>query len=161
MPEMIPLGWFHTIVAIFALICGAYTFTKYKEILLSHRSGVLYLLATLITACTALAIFQRGTFGPGHALAVLTLGALAVGTIAAKTSLFGKFSRYLQAISYSGTLLFHMIPAITDGLLRLPVDDPVLDSIESPVLKGIYAVFFLLYLIGVSLQMVRLHRPVI
>lgn len=158
MPEIIPLGWFHTIMGAFAVICGAYTLIKHKEILLTQRSGALYLAATLITAGTAMAIFQHGTFGPGHALAILTFGALLVGTIAATTNVFGKFSRYLQAISYSATLLFHMIPAITDGLLRLPVGDPILDSIESPVLKGFYAAFFVIYLIGVSLQIRRISR---
>lgn len=158
MPEMIPLGWFHTVMAVFALVCGVYTLFKYKEILLSNRSGLLYVLATLVTAVTALMIYQRGTFGPGHALAILTLGALAFGTIAARTKLFGKLSRYLQTISYSATLLFHMIPAITDGLLRLPVGDPVLTSLESPVLKGFYLVFLVTYLLGVSLQIRRISR---
>ena len=158
MPEMIPLGWFHTIVAIIALISGAITLAKFKVIELHNRSGMLYLTATLITAVTALLIYQRGTFGPGHALAVLTLGALAVGTIAAKTNIFGKFSKYLQAISYTGTLLFHCIPAITDGLLRLPVGDPVLDSLESPVLKGFYLAFLVTYLVGVTLQLRWLSR---
>jgi len=158
MPEMIPLGWFHTAMAVLALVCGVYTLFRYKEILLSNRSGLLYVLATLVTAVTALMIYQRGTFGPAHALAILTLGALAFGTIAARTRLFGRLSRYLQAISYSATLLFHMVPAITDGLLRLPVGDPVLDSLESPVLKAFYAAFLLMYLIGVSLQLRRISR---
>jgi uncharacterized membrane protein len=155
---MIPLGWFHTAMGAFALMCGFYSLYRHKEILLSNRSGLLYVLATLITAVTAMMIFQRGTFGPGHALAILTLGALALGTIAAKTALFGKLSRYLQAISYTATLLFHMIPAITDGLLRLPVGDPVLNSIESPVLKACYAGFLVVYLVGVSLQLRRISR---
>ncbi len=160
MPPMIPLGWFHTAMGAFALLCGLYTLYRNKEILLSNRSGRLYLMATLITAVTALLIYQRGTFGPGHALAILTLGALAVGTIAASTSLFGKFSRYLQAISYSATLLFHMIPAITDGLMRLPLGKPVLNSIESPVLKGLYAAFLLTYIVGISLQIRRISKSV-
>jgi uncharacterized membrane protein len=155
---MIPLGWFHTAMGAFALMCGFYSLYRHKEILLSNRSGLLYVLATLITAVTAMMIFQRGTFGPGHALAILTLGALALGTIAARTRLFGKLSRYLQAISYSATLLFHMIPAITDGLLRLPVGDPVLNSIESPVLKALYAAFLVVYLIAVSMQLRRISR---
>ncbi|HET6565342.1 MAG TPA: hypothetical protein VFG52_08015 [Xanthomonadales bacterium] len=153
MPAMIPLGWFHTAMGAFAVLCGIYTLYRHREILLENRSGLLYVLATLATAVTALMIFQRGTFGPGHALAILTLGALLVGTVAATTRLFGRFSRYLQAISYSATLLFHMIPAITDGLMRLPIGDPVLDSIESPVLKGFYAAFLLCYLVGVTLQL--------
>ena len=158
MPEIVPLGWFHTAMGIIALASGAITLAKFKEISLQTRSGQIYLLATLITAVTALAIFQRGEFGPGHALAVLTLVALAVGTVAATMKPFGKWSRYVQAVSYSATLLFHCIPAITDGLLRLPVGGPVLTSIEDPVLKICYLVLLVLYLVGISLQMRWIHR---
>ena len=94
-------------------------------------------------------------------LAVLTLGALAVGTVAGNTDVFGNASRYLRAISYSATLLFHSIPAVTDGLLRLPVGDPVLKSIEDPVLLMCYAVLLVLYLAGVTWQVrwIRRQRP--
>ena len=158
MPEMIPLGWFHTAMGIIALISGGFTLARFKEISFQTRSGQIYLVTTLITAGTALAIFQRGEFGPGHALAVMTLLALAVGTAAARTRLFGKFSRYVQAISYSATLLFHCIPAITDGLLRLPVGDPVLTSIDDPILKMCYLVLLVIFLVGISLQLRRIHR---
>ena len=158
MPEMIPLGWFHTVLGITALVSGAITLAKYKEITLQTRSGQIYLAATLITAGTALAIFQRGEFGPGHALAIMTLLALAVGTLAAKTKLFGKLSRYMQAVAYSATLLFHCIPAVTDGLLRLPVGNPVLTSIEDPILKMCYLALLVIFLIGVSLQLRWIHR---
>jgi uncharacterized membrane protein len=158
MPEMVPLGWFHTILGITALVSGAITLAKYKEITLQTRSGKIYLAATLITAGTALAIFQRGEFGPGHALAIMTVLALAVGTLAAKTKLFGKLSRYMQAVAYSATLLFHCIPAVTDGLLRLPVGNPVLTSIEDPILKMCYLALLVIFLIGVSLQLRWIHR---
>jgi uncharacterized membrane protein len=158
MPEMIPLGWFHTLMGAAALVSGGFTLAKYKEILLQKRSGQVYLVTTLITAGTALAIFQRGEFGPGHALAALTLLALVVGTAAATTKIFGKMSRYVQAIGYSATLLFHCIPAVTDGLLRLPVGDPVLTSIEDPVLKMCYLALLVLFLLGISLQLRWIHR---
>ncbi|MGI9247992.1 MAG: hypothetical protein ACR2QI_03195 [Woeseiaceae bacterium] len=158
MPEIIPLGWFHTAMGVIALVSGGFTLARFKEISLQTRSGQIYLVTTLITAGTALAIFQRGEFGPGHALAVMTLLALAVGTVAAKTKLFGKLSRYVQAISYSATLLFHCIPAITDGLLRLPVGDPVLTSIEDPILKICYLGLLVLFLLGISLQLRWVHR---
>ena len=158
MPEIIPLGWFHTAMGIIALISGGFTLARFKEITLQTRSGQIYLATTLITAGTALAIFQRGEFGPGHALAVMTLLALAVGTVAATTRLFGKFSRYLQALAFSATLLFHFIPAVTDALMRLPVGDPVLTSIEDPILKMCYLVLLVLFLIGISLQLRWIHR---
>lgn len=158
MPEMIPLGWFHTAMGVAALVSGAITLMKYHEILLTTRSGQIYLASTLITAGTALAIFQRGEFGPGHALAVMTLLALFVGLVAAKTNLFGGLSRYVQALGFSATLLFHCIPAITDGLLRLPVGNPILSTIEDPVLKVCYAVLLLLFLIGITFQLRWIHR---
>jgi uncharacterized membrane protein len=158
MPEIIPLGWFHTAMGIIALLSGGFTLAKFKEISLQNRSGQIYLVTTLITAGTALAIFQRGEFGQGHALAVMTLAALAVGALAETLKPFGKISRYVQALSYSATLLFHCIPAVTDGLMRLPVGDPVLTSIEDPVLKMCYLGLVAIFLIGVSLQLRWLHR---
>jgi hypothetical protein len=158
MPEMIPLGWFHTAMGAIALLSGLTALAKFREISLQTRSGQIYLATTLITAGTALAIFQRGEFGPGHALAVMTLLALATGMAAETMQPFGKLSRYVQAISYSVTLLFHCIPAVTDGLLRLPVGDPVLTSIKDPVLRMCYLGLLVLFLIGISLQLRWIHR---
>lgn len=158
MPDIIPLGWFHTAIGVVALLSGGYSLAKYREISLEQRVAQVYLLATLVTAVTALAIFQHGGFGPAHAVAVLTLLALAAGTVAATSSLFGKFSRYVQAICYSATLLFHMIPAVTDFLMRLPVGNPILTSIEDPILKMSYLVLLLLYLVGVGFQLRWIHR---
>ena len=153
MPEITALGWFHTVLGIVALSSGVLALVRYKEITLQTRAGQIYLAATLITAGTALGIFQHGSFGPGHALAVMTLLALAVGTIAATTKLFGNISRYVRAISYSATLLFHSIPAVTDGLLRLPAGNPVLTSIDDPMLRMCYLGLLLLFLVGISLQL--------
>jgi uncharacterized membrane protein len=158
MPEIIPLGWFHIVIGVIALVSGGFTLVRFKEISLQTRSGQIYLAATLITAGTALAIFQHGEFGPGHALAVMTLLALAVGTVAATMKLFGKLSRYVQAVGYSATLLFHSVPAVTDGLLRLPPGDPVLTSIEDPILKMCYLGLLTLFLVGVSVQLRWIHR---
>ena len=158
MPEITPLGWFHTVMGIIALLSGGFALVKFKEITLQSRSGQIYLATTLITAATALAIYQHGGFGAAHGLAVLTLLALAVGTLAATTNLFGKLSRYVRAISYSATLLFHAIPAVTDALMRLPVGDPVLTSIEDPILRMCYMVLLVLFLVGITLQLRWIYR---
>ena len=158
MPEMIPLGWFHTVMGVIALASGALTLARYKEISLKSRPGQVYLGATLITAVTALAIFQRGEFGPGHALAVVTLLALAIGALAEIRKPFGKFSRYVQAVSYTTTLLCHCIPAVTDGLMRLPLGHPVVTSLNDPVLQLCYLALLVLFLVGLSLQLRWIHR---
>ena len=158
MPEITALGWFHTAMGIIALVSGAVTLFRYKEIDPQNRSAQIYLATTLVTAGTALAIFQHGGFGPAHGLAVLTLAALVVGMAAATLKLFGKLSRYVQALGFSATLLFHCIPAVTDALMRLPVGDPVVSSLEDPLLRGSYLALLVLFVIGVSLQLRWVYR---
>ncbi len=158
MPEITALGWFHTAMGIIALVSGAVTLVRYREIDPQNRSAQIYLATTLVTAGTALAIFQHGGFGPAHGLAVLTLAALVVGMAAAMLKLFGKLSRYVQALSFSATLLFHCIPAVTDALMRLPVGDPVVSSLEDPLLRGSYLALLVLFVIGVSLQLRWVYR---
>ena len=148
-----PLGIVHTAVGLVALICGVWTLARDKEISTRNTLGQTYLAATLVTALTALGIFQHGGFGPPHMLAIFTLAALAVGTVAALTNLFGRWSRYLQAIGYSTTMLFHIIPGFTEALTRLPPGQPVLPSADAPAFGPIYGTLFLVFLVGLVLQL--------
>jgi len=159
MPEMIPLGWLHTILGIGALMSGFYTLIKYRVVTLAHRSGKLYVLLTLIVAGTALGIYNQGDLGIAHNLAVLTLVALAGGVVMEKTRLFGSLSKYCQALGYSSTLLFHMIPAITDFLRRLPVGDPFIDTLEDPLLRQFHLAFLAIFVVGIIAQVLWLRKP--
>jgi uncharacterized membrane protein len=147
------LGAFHTLLGLIALGCGFWALARDREILLSNRLGQVYLVTTLITAATGLGIFQHGGFGPPHMLSILTLIALAVGTLAASSVLFGARSRYVQAVAYSATILFHLIPGFTETLTRLPPDAPLASSPEASVFKLIYGILFLLFLIGLGFQL--------
>ena len=158
MPEITLFGWFHTGIAIVALISGLYSLARFKLIELEQPTGRIYLVCTLLAAITALGIYRHGGFGPAHGLAVLTLTALLVGGIAERTQLFGKLSPYVQAMSYSGTFLFHMIPAITDGLMRLPVDSPIVTDPEDILLRGFYLAFVGIYVVGLGAQIVWLRN---
>ena len=158
MPEMTLLGWIHTIIAIIALLSGFYTLAVYKVITPEQKTGRLYLLCTFVAAVTALMIYKHGGFGPGHALAVLTLLALAGGFVVTKIPALAKIAEYFQALCFSGTLLFHMIPAITDGLLRLPVGNPVLTDPQDPLLKKFYLAFLVIFLAGYVMQFLWLKK---
>lgn len=158
MPEITLLGWIHTIIAIVALIAGFYTLAAYKVITPQQKTGQLYLVCTLIAAVTALMIYKHGGFGPAHGLAVLTLLALAAGFAVTKIAPLAKIADYFQALCFSATLLFHMIPAITDGLLRLPVGNPVLTNPEDPMLRGFYLAFLVIFLVGYVLQFLWLKK---
>ncbi len=158
MPEITLLAWIHTIIAIVALIAGFYTLAIYKVITPEQKTGQIYLVCTLITAVTALMIYKHDGFGPAHSLAVLTLLALIGGFVVTKISVFAKIAEYIQTFCFSGTLFFHMIPAITDGLLRLPVGDPVLTNSNDPMLKKFYLAFLVIFLVGYVMQFLWLKK---
>lgn len=102
------LGAFHTAIGLVAVVCGFIALARDKQIASQTRLGQVYLVTTLITAVTALGIFRRGGFGPPHVLPLLTILALGIGTAAGRSPLFGWASRYVHAISYSSTILFHI-----------------------------------------------------
>lgn len=152
-----PLGLFHTAVSLVALVCGVVALARDKEISPGNRLGQTYLAATLITALTALGIFRHGGFGPPHVLALLTLGALAVGAVASFSRIFGRASRYVQAVCYSSTFLFHLVPGFTETLTRLPAGAPIAASQDAPILQAIDAALLALFLAGLAAQMVWLR----
>lgn len=158
MPEISLLGWLHTIIAIIALIAGYYSLFVNKVISPQQKVGQVYLVCTFIAAATALMIYRHDGFGPAHVLAVLTLLALIAGFLVMKIAFLAKIAKYFQAFCFSATILFHMIPAITDGLLRLPVSDPVLTDPHDPLLKKFYLGFLVVFLIGSVFQMLWLKK---
>jgi len=152
MPEMSILGWFHTIWGSAAILIGIYSLIQFKVIRSNNITGKIYLILTLMTAASALMIYQHGSFNVAHLLALATLGAVVVGYIAENSKVFRGLSAYLMAASYSATFLFHMIPAITDGLRRLPVGDPFVDRMDHPLILNFYMLFLATYVVGVALQ---------
>lgn len=147
------LGAIHTAISLVALVSGIWTLARDKEISTRTSLGRTYLVTTLLTALTGLGIFRHGGFGPPHVLSLLTLVALAVGYAASATGVLGRRSRYLQAICYSATLLFHMIPGFTETLTRLPAGQPVFADAEAPGLRTIYAVLLVVFVVGLVLQL--------
>ena len=161
MPEMTLLGWFHTIMGVLAVFSGFYALYKYKVISSEQNIGRLYILVTLIVAGSALGIYNQGGFGLAHILAVLTLISLSGGYIMERYKWFGSFSKYFQALGYTSTLLFHMIPAITDFLRRLPLDDPFIDSFEDPLLMNFHLSFLIIYILIIITQIIWLKRQTV
>jgi uncharacterized membrane protein len=147
------VGIIHTLLGIVALVCGFGSLARDREISARTTLGRIYLVSTLLVAATALTIFRHGGFGPGHAFAIATLVALAVGFAAERARIFGGFSRYAMAVAYSATILFHLLPAFTEALTRLPPDAPIAASAEAPLLKNIFGALGVAFLIGLALQL--------
>ena len=152
MPEITLLGWFHTICGILSIIIILYVLFQYKLISFNQNLSRLYLFLTFITAFSSLLIYNQGGFGIAHILGILTLLAVLAGIFVEKTLILGWMSKYFYTLCYTSTFLFHMIPAITDGLRRLPVNDPIARSFSDPIIVNFHILFFIIYLVILFLQ---------
>jgi len=153
------IGWIHTLIALIAILSGAYSLKKYTIIETKNFSAKIFIVATIIAAITALLIYKRG-FGVGHLLAIITLLAVIFGYINERGLFFGFLTPYFQTVSYSALFLFHMIPGITEILRRFPPDNPiVIDSnVDHPILISFYITFFISYLIITTNQIIWLQK---
>lgn len=82
------IGVFHTILGSLAIFCAIKLLWTNKQIDAVSITGKVYLLATLLTAGSALTIFKHGGFNAAHGLAILTILAVLGGFIADKLVLF-------------------------------------------------------------------------
>jgi len=147
------LGTFHTAISLVAIVAGFWALARDKEIVPANRLGRLYLVTTAVTAATGLMLFEHGGFRTGHTIAVATLVAIALGTLAAKSMLFGRASRYVQAISFSLTMLLHVIAGTAETLTRLPPGAPLVTAANASVFKDIISALALLFLAGLAFQL--------
>lgn len=147
-----PLGLIHTAISAIALVCGCWALARDREISPQNGLGQTYLAATFLTAASGLGIFQHGGFGPPHVLSILTILALATGTVAASSRVFGRASRYVQAISYSSTIFFHLVPGVTETGTRLPRSAPLFASADAPELRSVVLVILVVFLVLLGLQ---------
>ena len=158
MPAISILGWVHTVLGISALLVGFYSLARYKFIKARNLSGEIYLFTTLIVAISSLFIYHQGGFGPAHFMGVLAILAVMVGFLIERKKIFGIFSPYIETIAYTSTFLFHVLPAITDGLRRLPPSDPFIDSFEDPLLLNFFLLFISMYIVGLGIQFILIFR---
>lgn len=151
------LGIFHTAISLIALAAGFIALARHKAISTRTRSGVVFVGGTVLSCLTGLGIFQHGGFGNPHILAIVTLVVLTIALAAEYRAVFGTFSRYVATVSYSLALFFHFIPGTVETLTRLPAGAPYLANPEDPKAQPIIGFFFLIFLVGATLQVLRLR----
>jgi uncharacterized membrane protein len=150
------LGFIHTLISLVAVAAGAIALVRDKEISPRSGTGKVYIWTTVLTCLTGFGIFQHGGFGAPHVLGILTLLALGAAVLAGKRRLFGRLSPYVETVGFSATFFFHMIPGVTETFTRLPASGPLFSSPDDPALQKVVGVVFVLFLIGVILQVRRL-----
>lgn len=145
------VGWLHTIAGTAAIFIGIYLISALKVISSKSNLGKIYLMLTAITAATSLMIFNNGGFNLAHLLGVFALLGVFLGLLFEHKEFFG-FSKYFQAICYTGTMLCHLIPGISEVFTRFPPSQPIANTIFDPILLVSFGIFFLIFLITVFFQ---------
>jgi len=153
-----PFGALHTLISLVAVGAGIVSLVRFHEIAPKRAAGWIYVVATVFTCLTGLAIFHHGGFGKPHALAIVTLVVLCVAAVGGGTNLFGSLSRYVETVGYSLTFFFHLVPAVNETATRLPLGAPLAASPEDPALQAVAGLLFLGFLAGAALQVRRLRR---
>src|SRR3977135_2243298 len=115
-----PLGTFHTVISLIAVVAGFVALGRDKEISTRSAAGAVFFWGTVITCLTGFGIFRHGGFGNPHVLGIVTLIVLGVALAAERGSAFGGVSRYVATVGYSLGLFLHFIPATVETLKRLP-----------------------------------------
>jgi len=151
------LGIIHTVISLVAVAAGLIALVRDRRISWGNGLGKVYVVTTVLTCLTGFGIFQHGGFGKPHVLGIITLLVLGVAALAARAA-FGRWSPSVEVVSYSLTFFFHMIPGITETSTRLPLGAPLLASAEAPELKAATAALFVVFVIGATLQVLRLRK---
>ncbi len=151
------LGLVHTAISLVAVVAGVVALFRYKEIPPGTTVGQVYVWTTVLTCLTGFGIFQHGGFGKPHVLGILTLLVLALAALAGKPGRFGRATPYVETVGYSLTFFFHMIPGFTETFTRLPAGSPLFSSPDDPALQKVIGVVFVVFLVGVVLQVRRLR----
>ena len=148
-----PMGIFHTVLGIGAVVSVFVLLWQDKEIRVERGLAKFYLLATVLTAASALTIFRHGGPNGAHVLGVMTILAVIAGLVAGRAGFLGGAQKYIVALCFSSTVLFHLLPTATEILTRFPMDAPLVNSLEAPLLQKTFAVIGGVFLVMLALQM--------
>lgn len=141
------VGVIHTLLSLVALATLVTAFVREGRLTSTRPIGRVSLVLTGLAALTSLTIFRHGGPGPAHGLAVLSLVAVvAAFVLACLNVLVG------ESIAAGLTLLFHLIPGVTETLVRVPTSQPFAASPEDPALRPVYGVVFVLSALVLALQ---------
>ena len=92
------LGSIHTLIGLVAVLAGTAALLSKGRILPDSLLGKTYIGLTVLTCLSAFGIYQRGAFGDGHVLAVLTLAVLLAVMVIRQTGLGLGFSFLLWVL---------------------------------------------------------------
>ena len=153
-----PFGLFHTLISLVSLFTGLYALLRFGRIQDRQHSGQVYIWGTVGSCITGFFIVRHGGFSQAHAWGIATLLALAAGWWLGRNARPGSLKQIASTLAYTLTVFFHFIPGFNETLVRVPVGDPVISGPEDPKLLALVGSTFLVFLVVMAIQVIRLRR---
>lgn len=149
------LGWVHTLGSLPAIPLAAYMFARHGRIVPRSKPGLAYLVFMLMGAGSVFLIAKQPV---SNAIAELTLVLLLAGYGMGRIRSLGRAGVYVETILLSVTAFFLMLPTVSEVLRRVPDGHPIVTDLHSPLLIGVQVSLLLALLVGVTAQVLYLHR---
>ena len=151
------LGAFHTVLSLIPVAAGLVAFARHGSIDPASGVGKVYWGGMLAAVVTSFGLSSTGHFNAGHALGLIALFVMLVGTLAPRIRFLGRSAVYLQTLAMSFSFMLLLVPGTNETLTRLPVGHPLASGgIDSPIVESALAGLFGLFLIGTAYQMFKL-----
>jgi uncharacterized membrane protein len=158
MLNITPFGWFHTALSLVSLSGGLYALLRHHDIRYATSLGKTYTWFTVATCATSFFLMRTGKLSEAHGLTVLTLIVLAIAVLLGRNAVLGSWRHVLASLAFTLTVYFHFIPGFTETLTRVPIGAPLVSGPQDPLLQALVGATFLVFLVGMVLQVRALRR---
>lgn len=158
MLNITPFGWFHTAISLVSLFGGLYALLRYHDIRYATTLGKTYTWFTVATCLTSFFLMRTGRLSEAHGLTVLTLIVLAIAVLLGRNAVLGSWRHVAASLAFTLTVYFHFIPGFTETLTRVPIGAPLVSGPQDPLLQKLVGATFLVFLVGMILQLRALRR---
>ena len=157
LPQLSALGWFHTLGSLPAVPLALYLLIRYGRIPPEKMISKIFLGFMFIGALSGVLVIKSP---PGVAISILSLGSLVVGSTIGLIPPLARHRWWIQTVSLSVAVFTLFLPSVTDVMTRLQAGQPIADSPEDPLVVAFQLSLVIILIVGVTLQLLFLRRPV-
>jgi hypothetical protein len=162
LPELSPLGWFHTLGSLPAVPIGLAMMIRHGRIDPSGLWGKIYLLFMFIGAISGVLVIRDP---PGVAISILSLGSLVTGALVRFVTPLGRHRGWIETAAMSTSLFTLLLPSVTETLTRLPAGHPIAASPQAPLVVTFQLTLLVALIVVIVLQLLYrrrvAHAPVV
>ena len=156
------IGIIHTVLSLFPIMIAIALLLQQGHINPHSKPGVWYSLTTLATVASSFAIMKTGQLSDGHFLGIFILVLLTLAYLLPGLPALQKSGPAIERFMMSTSFFLMFVPATVETLSRFPLDAPLApNGPESPLVKQMLGIFFLLYLAGLYWQYKQLKHSAV